>query len=376
MRVSGRLLTLFLSLSIESESPQRNPDSILEASEPSTFTHDLSHTGRPGESGSPPTADLSLPSKPLESAGAVSTAVDPRTGSSAASGNFDSRYRVQPIESAESKSSRKFDARSGFNISSNDPKGDAKGSGLDSMQPVDEKDGVLSVENKPDASPPPPAANSEDNSESADDCSHCYIIYEYVDVYYPPQATSNTDCLTDLAPTPLPTFPPGLETEPGSAYVVIPALSAGNACTQIAKYTSQTFTFGPGELSTIEGPANITKEFNFADLPCPPPDIASAAIWFYNPEYNPQQTYAPVVAPFPQIYDLDPALSSCTVALNQGFDPGRAIPEVSAPTLPKDGLDHLGPTRRDRSPLIPRDRPMNVHFVPILPQETPSSKKE
>ncbi|KAL8711215.1 MAG: hypothetical protein Q9220_004360 [cf. Caloplaca sp. 1 TL-2023] len=237
------------------------------------------------------------------------------------SADFNPKDQVQPLPGVESNAFKRLDTRAPFNLSSDDRK--------NSIPKVGEKDGVLSIENRPDAPPQPSAIQSKDSSE-----------------------------------------------EPGSAYVVIPALSAGNACTQLARYTSQTFTFGPGELSTIEGPANITKEFNFADLPCPPPNVASAAIWFYNPAFDPKQTYAPVVAPFPQIYDLNPAFSSCTVALNQGFDPGIAIPEVEAPTLPGPAPVHLGPTRRDRSLLHPRDGPVNAHFVPLLPQQTQSPENE
>ncbi|KAL8702994.1 MAG: hypothetical protein Q9201_003831 [Fulgogasparrea decipioides] len=179
--------------------------------------------------------------------------------------------------------------------------------------------------------------------------------------------------------------------KPGSAYVVIPELSAGNACTKIAEFTSQTFTFGPGQLSTLQGPANITKEFNFADLPCPPPDVASDDIWLYNPAVNPAKTYAPVVAPFPQIYDLDPAFHDCTVGLNQGIDPASILPIAKGPTIPDFPRGHLGPMAGKRAPkgpqpsdigvqgikshlgLLRRPRqgsPTNAHSVPQLPIET------
>ncbi|KAL8719426.1 MAG: hypothetical protein Q9225_003569 [Loekoesia sp. 1 TL-2023] len=201
-----------------------------------------------------------------------------------------------------------------------------------------------------------------------DDCHQCFIIFKFVSVYFPPATSSNTDCLTDGAEMPAPSLPPGLQPKPGSAYVVIPELSAGNACTQIANFTSLTFSFGPGELSTIQGPANITKEFNFADLPCPPPDIASDVRWFYNPAVNPTQTYAPVVAPFSQLYDLDPAFHSCSVALNQGFDPSIALPTAKSPTLPgadEDRLGHLGPLHRRR-------HPVTAHHVPHVALQTDS----
>ncbi|KAL8936223.1 MAG: hypothetical protein Q9216_005050 [Gyalolechia sp. 2 TL-2023] len=203
----------------------------------------------------------------------------------------------------------------------------------------------------------------------SDDCSQCSIIFKYVSVYYPPAASSNTECLTNGAEIPSPSLPPGLvpevntrNREPGSAYVVVPELSAGNACTKIAEFTSRTFTFGPGELSTIQGPANLTKEFNFADLPCPPPDVAADVKWFYNPEFNPTRTYMPVVAPFSQLYDMHPDFHSCTVALNQGFDPPIALPSVKGPTLPGDKgrIGHFHPRRH----------PVGAHKVPRFPMQT------
>lgn len=142
---------------------------------------------------------------------------------------------------------------------------------------------------------------------------------------------------------------------------MIPELSAGNACTKIAEFTSLTFTFGPGELSTIQGPANITKEFNFADLPCPPPDVASDVRWFYNPEVNPTRTYMPVVAPFSQLYDIHPDFHSCTVALNQGFDPSIAVPTAKGPTLPIHDEDKI---------FHPKRHAVGAHDVPRVPTQT------
>ncbi|KAL8818990.1 MAG: hypothetical protein Q9223_002489 [Gallowayella weberi] len=167
---------------------------------------------------------------------------------------------------------------------------------------------------------------------------------------------------------PSPSLPPGLKPDSEKVFVVIPELSAGNACTQVAKYTSQTFTFGLGELSTVQGPANITKAFNFEDLPCPPPDLAADVIWFYNPAYNPAQTYAPFLAPFPQLYKLDPAFEHCIVAMNQGLDPPVPQATANGPTIP------IGPLGPHRGLLRPRMPPMAAHNVPNLPTATRSPK--
>ncbi|KAL8901617.1 MAG: hypothetical protein Q9207_005113 [Kuettlingeria erythrocarpa] len=223
---------------------------------------------------------------------------------------------------------------------------------------------------------PAPPSEVQPVPENPDNCeTECFIIYSTVFVYFPAAESSNTDCLTKLLPQPTSTLPPGLTPESDNIYVVVPQLSAGNNCTKIAEYTSRTFTFKPGELSTIQGPANITKEFNFADIPCPPPDVAEDVKWFFNPDFNPAQPYAPVVAPFSQLWDLDPAFKDCIVPLNQGFDPSIAYSTADAPTLPMGGKGHLGPLGGGGprlGPLHRRGEPMFAHRVPGLPLETGS----
>ena len=112
-----------------------------------------------------------------------------------------------------------------------------------------------------------------------------------------------------------------------SNYLVFPTISAGNACTRIGNiYYDQTIAFAPGALSTIVGNSGATQEFNFADLPCPPPDVASADNYFYNPSWNPGRAYAPMIAPPQEIFNLDPAFASCGAGGYQCFDPPRAFP--------------------------------------------------
>lgn len=249
---------------------------------------------------------------------------------------------------------------------------------------------LTAAELLPITSAPGPVDQVPSEPEDSGNCeTECFIIYATVFVYFPPVASSNTDCLTKLLPQPTSTIPPGLQpyvfnvpieprifyganfdhSEPGSAYVVVPQLSAGNNCTKIAEYTSLTFTFNPGELSTIQGPQNVTKEFNFADMPCPPPDVAEDGKWFFNPEVNPSQPYRPVVAPFSQLYDVNPAFKSCVVPLNQGFDPAMALPTAKAPTLPDRDKKRLGPAV---GRLHGRGDPAIAHKVPNLPLETAS----
>ncbi|KAL8785601.1 MAG: hypothetical protein Q9213_003255 [Squamulea squamosa] len=219
-----------------------------------------------------------------------------------------------------------------------------------------------------DSFTPPPAflASTTSFQPPPDACKQCWIFYKWAHIYYPPAETSNTLCLTALTAAPTPHLPP-LELEPksGYAYVVLPTLSAEIDCKPITTYTSQTFSFPPGQLFTQHGPGglqNLTREFNFRDLPCPPPDIAAEAIWFYNPEFNPTRRYSPFIAPFSEIWDLDPKFKSlpCTVALNQGMDPPVPLSSAGRATPPK-GL--LGQHLR-------RDGLQAAHRVPNLPVET------
>lgn len=118
-----------------------------------------------------------------------------------------------------------------------------------------------------------------------------------------------------------------------SVYIVFTEIKAVKANTPFGKsYMSVTLSFAPHELSTIEGTAGATKSFNFGDLPCPPPDVASADWWFYNPSYNPTRTYQPRILPPTQIYNVDPSFSTCTFAATyQGFDPNNAVTAIHGP---------------------------------------------
>ena len=113
------------------------------------------------------------------------------------------------------------------------------------------------------------------------------------------------------------------------AYVKFPTIEASNACGPVGgKYTSVTWSYAPGELSTVEGRLGPSKSFNFADLPCPPPAVA-AADW-YN--YYPGERYSPIIAPVPQLYKLDPAFANCTLDIYQGYDPPSALTPQTALT--------------------------------------------
>ena len=144
-----------------------------------------------------------------------------------------------------------------------------------------------------------------------------------------------------------------------SNYLVFPTISAGNACTRVGNiYTDHTIAFAPGALSTIVGQnPPQTKEFNFADLPCPPPDVASADSYFYNPAWNPGRPYSPMIAPPQEIFDLDPAFSSCVAAVFQGFDPPHTLSAWTG---------GFGPRKRG----LQSKRSAPAHIVPRGPAQT------
>ena len=102
-------------------------------------------------------------------------------------------------------------------------------------------------------------------------------------------------------------------------------------------------SYAPGELSTIEGPGGLTKAFDFADLPCPPPAIASANGLFYNPQANPGRPYSPMIDLPRDILDLDPAWKHCVAAVYQGFDPPTALKpagKITPAQVKKSGPPH------------------------------------
>lgn len=94
-------------------------------------------------------------------------------------------------------------------------------------------------------------------------------------------------------------------------------------------------SFAPGELSTIEGPGGPTKAFDFADLPCPPPGVASANLHFYNPQVNPGRPYSPMIDLPPDLLKMDPAFGDCVAAIYQGIDPPVALTAAGRLSPPK-----------------------------------------
>jgi len=222
--------------------------------------------------------------------------------------------------------------------------------------------------------PPPSPANPNP------DCQQCSIYFQYINAYYwPTENTNNTACLSGVTDPPTTALPSGLTpyvlsttdcfsphadsnlSVSPSVYLVFPTISAGNACTQVGKvYISQTFSFAPGALSTMVGTSGVVQPFNFADLPCPPPDVAAADNWFYNPSYNPGRAYAPMVSPPPEIFSMDPAFANCVAAVYQGFDPPYPMPTYGG----NFGVDKNGGGGWRRKRTAP------AHMVPSGPVQT------
>ena len=125
---------------------------------------------------------------------------------------------------------------------------------------------------------------------------------------------------------------------------------ASDGCSQIGKgFGPITTSFAPGELSIIPIGGFETRVYNFSGLPCPPPDI----------DVPPGEAYAPLLAPPPFIYDLDPAFTRCVPSYSQGVDP-PIDPPIAVHTV-HGGLPGPGvpggdlPPRRD---LGARPRPL------------------
>lgn len=91
----------------------------------------------------------------------------------------------------------------------------------------------------------------------------------------------------------------------------------------------------------------VTSEFNFADLPCPPESLTRGYEQMYRiyaPNTNSSKTYAPFIAPFPQIYDLDARFRYCTVARYEGVYPASKLKPAKGPTTADKGV-RFGPKR-------------------------------
>jgi len=138
-----------------------------------------------------------------------------------------------------------------------------------------------------------------------------------------------------------------------SVYVVFESIKASDGCNQIGpSFMSKTATFPPGALSTL-APDNSTQSFNLADLPCPPASV----------QWDSPGPYAPLLAPPPYLFDLDPAFSACIAGYSQGVDPPTPLSAARGVSGP-GGPGHLG-----RKRTVVHAHP-HAHARPWSPQKT------
>ena len=187
-------------------------------------------------------------------------------------------------------------------------------------------------------------------------------------MYYWPQASPNTACLSAVPPITSsyhisnPYTPNILRiryanlltlcSQSPSVYAVFPTIHGWDGCNTIGTPISNlTTSFAIGELSTV-GLNNSTSSFNFGDLPCPPADIE------WDPSKGP---YAPKVAAPNFLFKLDPTFVNCMAGAGQGIDPPTAL--TPATTV---SLTHCN-SPRCHSPKRALER---AHLMPWAPEKT------
>ncbi|KAL8670072.1 MAG: hypothetical protein Q9168_005367 [Polycauliona sp. 1 TL-2023] len=126
------------------------------------------------------------------------------------------------------------------------------------------------------------------------DINKCIAIIPSADVFYFGPDPTNTACLPAItSPPPLPTLPQ-VEMDPSYVYVVYPGYQIFDGCRKWlwGDDTKITTSFRPDYLSTLQyvpGESPATKVLDFADLPCPPSDIAQV--------FDPKIPYSPILSP-------------------------------------------------------------------------------
>lgn len=122
-----------------------------------------------------------------------------------------------------------------------------------------------------------------------------------------------------------------------SVYAVFPLIEARDGCMKVGhQFQNVVTSFAPGDLSTTRADGK-TYSFNFADLPCPPPEVG------WDPTVGP---YAPALAPLPFLWGLDHKFANCIPGASQGIDPFTTLMTATAasgPGLPGCGR-HCGRT--------------------------------
>ncbi|KAM0805005.1 hypothetical protein BDR22DRAFT_969256 [Usnea florida] len=178
-----------------------------------------------------------------------------------------------------------------------------------------------------------------------------------VALYYWPQESTNTACLSTVPSPPSPTIPPGLNPATSTVYLEFYSLTISNACGSIlASYATSTASIPQDQLSSIDKNGKA-QPYSLADLPCPPPNI-------FVP---PGRLYHPKLAWVGQFYEFaDPAIAKeCPIIGGAAFlrDPPIAFPTALG------GLNGTGEPGHLHPGLLRRE-PENAHVAPCMPVRT------
>ncbi|KAL8656921.1 MAG: hypothetical protein Q9226_002442 [Calogaya cf. arnoldii] len=199
----------------------------------------------------------------------------------------------------------------------------------------------------------PPIPNETCETRPKDGPRKCFLIIPSADVFYSGPEPTNTACLSAVA-SPLPTSAAPspasapLAMDPSSVYVVYQPPQIFDECRKwIGGVVGSPVTksYPSGVLSSLQYQSNAspaTKTIDFADLPCPPSEVAEA--------YNPSTPYLPVLkSEFgvrfnPRFFEMGDGRSvlvdqECVVAAVR--DPPVHARRVGRIMGPKDGGDTI-----------------------------------
>ncbi|KAL8656990.1 MAG: hypothetical protein Q9226_002361 [Calogaya cf. arnoldii] len=155
------------------------------------------------------------------------------------------------------------------------------------------------------------------------------------DVFYFGPEPTNTACLSAITSLPPSPTPPPIPMDPSSVYVVYQSIHIFDNCRRWVGANAQlTASFNSDTLSTLEYKTDAppaTKVMNYADLPCPPPDIAQ--------HYDPRFPYSPMLKQLFRTYMSLNGSMECEQAAVRD-PPARAV-RVDKISGPKDGGDTI-----------------------------------
>ncbi|KAL9596521.1 MAG: hypothetical protein Q9219_005742 [cf. Caloplaca sp. 3 TL-2023] len=167
----------------------------------------------------------------------------------------------------------------------------------------------------------------------------CMQFIASADVFYHGPEPTNTACLSALTGSPpLPTTPP-IDMDPASVYVVLQPIQVFNECREWigGNIFPVTASFRSDTLSTIEFRTDAppaTKVMNFADLPCPPSDMAE----FYNPKVPYSPLLKQLFNSYMHLNDSNPGQTCDQAPVRDPFVRAVRVDHVSGP---KDGGDTI-----------------------------------